>query len=106
MATVTVDYGGDEVTAGITAIHVSTDDLETNTATGYDTDNYPASPAVVYYFSAELTGEDDLVSQRFSPNGGHGYWDGVIFPAAGSWTVHVRKDEDDSSVANASVTVE
>lgn len=105
MATVTVRYGGDEVVAAETAIHISCDDAPTNTSTGYDPDEYPASPAILYYFTLEKSGSDDLVSQVFSPNGGHGYWEGVVPPAAGSWTAHLRLVADDSSVANTSVTV-
>jgi hypothetical protein len=104
MATVAVRYGGDTVTANETGIHIQCDDADTNTDTGYDTNNYPASPAILYYFTAELTGQDDLVSQVFSPNGGHGYWDGgLVLPAAGTWTIHLRLSEDDSSVANTTV---
>lgn len=103
--TVTVRYGGDTVTHAVTAVHVSSTDLPKNTTTGYDPTHYPASPEVTYYFSAELAGQDDLRSQVFSPNGGHGYWEGVVFPAAGSWAVHARLVADDSSVANTTVTV-
>ena len=103
MATVAVRYGGDTVTHGETAVHIQCDDADTNTDTGYDADNYPASPAILYYFTAELSGQDDLVSNIFSPNGGHGYWEGVVLPAAGTWTVHLRDSADDSSVANTTV---
>lgn len=105
MATVTVRKGGDTVEAKVTAVHISCDDAPTNTSTGYDPDDYPASPTILYYFSAELAGQDDLVSQVFAPNGGHGYWEGVVFPAAGSWAVHLRLEATDASVANLSVTV-
>jgi hypothetical protein len=105
MANVTFRYGGDTVTHLETAVHVSCDDAESNTDTGYDADNYPASPEVTYYFSAELAGQDDLVSQVFAPDGGHGEWHGVIFPAAGTWAVHLRKTADDSSVDSSDLEV-
>lgn len=105
MATVTERHGGDDVVATVTAVHISSTDLDANTDTGYDPDNYPASPEVTYYFQAELAGQDDLRSQVFAPNDGHGEWQGLIFPADGTWAVHVRKVEDDSSVANLSVEV-
>lgn len=105
MATVAVRKGADTVEANVTAVHIQCDDAETNTSTGYDADDYPASPAILYYFTAELSGQDDLVSNVFSPNGGHGYWEGLVFPAAGSWTVHLRLEATDASVANTSVTV-
>lgn len=104
MATVTTRYGGDTVTAKLTAVHVSSTALEPNTNTGYDPDEYPASPEVTYYFSAELAGQDDARSQVFAPNGGKGYWEGWVPPAAGTWTIHVRKVSDDSSVASTSLT--
>ena len=105
MAAVTVRYGGDEVVAKVTAVHISSTELPSNTSTGYDPDNYPASPEVLYYFQAELAGQDDLRSQVFAPDDGHGEWHGLVFPAAGSWAVHCRKVEDDSSVANETVEV-
>lgn len=104
-ATVTVRHGEDDIVAKVTAVHISSTELPKNTSTGYDEDNYPASPEVTYYFSAELDGQDDLRSQVFSPNDGHGEWQGLVFPAAGSWDVHARKVSDDSSVASATVTV-
>jgi hypothetical protein len=105
MAEVTFRYGGDTVTHAETAVHVSCDDLDANTLTGYDPDNYPASPEVTYYFSAELAGVDDARSQVFAPNGGHGEWHGWVPPTAGTWSVHVRKVADDSSVADEDLEV-
>lgn len=109
MAAVTIRYGdqeaGDDVIARVTATHISSTDLPANTATGYDETKYPASPEVLYYFSAELAGQDDLRSQVFAPDDGHGEWQGLIFPATGTWAVHARKVSDDSSVASTNVTV-
>lgn len=105
MATVTVRYGGDEVVHALTAVHISTTALDSNTSTGYDPNDYPSSPEVTYYLQAELAGQDDLRSQVAAPNGGKIYWEGVVFPVAGSWAVHCRKVSDDSSVANTTVSV-
>lgn len=104
-AAVSVRYGGDTVTHAVTAVHVSSSGISPNTLTGYNANNYPASPEVTYYFQAELAGQDDLRSQVFAPDGGHGYWDGVVFPAAGTWAVHLYKASDDSSVASTNVVV-
>ena len=111
MATVTVRYGsaggdneGDVITTE-TAVHISSTDLPANTSTGYDAAIYPASPAVNYYFQAELAGQDDLRSQVFGPDDGHGEWHGLIFPAVGTWTVGVFDVADDSEVATTNVTV-
>lgn len=102
-AAVTVRYGGPTVTAKVTAVHISSTDLPANTSVGYDTANYPASPAVNYYFSAELAGQDTARSQVFAPNGGKGEWQGWTPPAAGTWAIHARKASDDSSVANTTL---
>jgi hypothetical protein len=103
MATVTTRYGGSTVEAKLTAVHISCTALPKNTTTGYNASNYPASPEVTYYFSAELAGQDSGRSQVFAPNGGKGYWEGWVPPAAGTWTIHVRKVADDSSVASTSL---
>lgn len=107
MATVSARHGGDDIIAGTTALFITSDDLPAYTSVGYDPDNYPASPAIQYYFSIEKSGEDSLVSQVFVPTAstGVGEWNDVIIPAAGSWTLHVRKVADDQSVANTSLTV-
>ena len=105
MATVTITYGGTTVTHAKTAVHVSSTGLPKNTSTGYDSTHYPASPQVTYYFQAELAGQDHLRSQVFAPDNGHGEWQGVIFPAAGSWSVIVYRVSDNTSIASTSQTV-
>ena len=112
MATVDVRYAdqdeGADIIAAQTTLFFTCEDAPANTTTGYDDDNYPASPAVSYYFSLEKTGEDSLVSQVFVPSTdeGHGEWNDVTAPAVtGTWTLHLRKTADDSSVANTTITV-
>jgi hypothetical protein len=107
MATVTATYEGDDIVATQTALFVTCDEVPANTLTGYDADNYPASPAVTYYFSIEKSGEDTLRSQVFTPDAvdGHGEWPDVIVPESGSWTLHCRNADTDSSVANSALTV-
>lgn len=92
--------------AGVDGVNFTTADAPANTSTGYDTDDYPASPAILYYISVEATGFDSLVSERFVPDATNGefVWPSVVIPAAGSWTAHLRLDDDDSSVANVSIT--
>lgn len=76
-----------------------------NTATGYNTSNYPASPAIVARFRARLAGQTDLFSEYFSTNADQTHvWESVIFPAAGTWTVTLR-DSSDTQLGTASVTV-
>lgn len=72
----------------------------------YDVDLYPTSPEIRYYLAFEKAGADTGKSQVFSPAAdGTFEFNSYIFPAAGTWTVHLRKASDDSSVANLVVTV-
>lgn len=89
-----------------TAVNVSVSAAASNTLTGYNASNYPASPEVRYYFKAALAGQNDLKSYQFAVDsaGAHTWYD-VIFPAAGSWTVTINRVSDDGVAATASVTV-
>ena len=72
----------------------------------YDPLLYPTSPEIRYYLTFEKAGADTGKSQVFSPAAdGTFEFNSYIFPEAGTWTVHLRKVSDDSSVANLSVTV-
>ena len=105
MATITADPVSGNITAVVTAVNISCDDADANTATGYDTDNYPASPALVYHFRARKSGADDLISEQFSTNSdGVFMWPSVIFPSAGTWAVSLR-DAADAQIATTNVTV-
>jgi hypothetical protein len=90
----------------VSACEITVTGASANTLTGYDSTHFPASPAVVYYLSAEKTGADHLVSPRFSvSSAGTFEWPDVIFPSAGSWTVHLRNNTGDASAANVALTV-
>jgi hypothetical protein len=88
------------------AINLTSDAAPANTATGYSTSVYPHSPAILYYMTLEASGEDTLVSPRFTPDSVDGAytWPSVVVPAAGTWTAHLRLDATDASVANTTVT--
>lgn len=58
-----------------------------------------------YRVKATATGVDDLVSHEFNVNGGAHRWDNLIFPEAGSWTLHLVDLADDSDAATLAVTV-
>jgi hypothetical protein len=111
MAAVTIRYGNSDadsppdIVAGETVVFVSSTDLPANTLTGYDATKYPASPAVNYYFLATKAGQDDLRSQVFGPDDGHGEWNDLIFPASGTWAVGVFDVADDSQIATTNVSV-
>ena len=58
------------------------------------------------YISAELAGHNALRSAPFvGASDGTGPLFSVIFPAAGTWAVKVRKVSDDSQLATQNVTV-
>lgn len=90
----------------VTACELSVSGASSNTLTGYNSSNYPASPQVTYYLSAEKTGSNSLRSPVFAVSSAGAFeWPDVIFPSAGAWTLHLRKVSDDSSVANTALTV-
>jgi hypothetical protein len=91
-AAVTIRYGSDpdNPKAKITSVFIAAEDVD-----GVDeTDN----SEIRYYLSAECTGQDTARSEVFS---GDFVWQNWHAPAAGDWTFHLRKLEDDSSVANS-----
>lgn len=61
-----------------------------------ETDN----SSIRYYLSAECP-TYSLETPRSEVFAGDFTWQGWIAPAAGEWTFHLRKVEDDSSVANS-----
>lgn len=80
--------------AGKDAMHIKANEV--------DNVDEETNEEIRYYLSAECSGQDTAKSVVFS---GDFQWDGWIPPAAGSWTIHLRKVEDDSSVASLAVTV-
>lgn len=107
-AAIAARYGGSDdgnPVATVTAVHIEATGLTVNETQTHQhiVDGVYAAP-ITYYLTAECTGVDTLTSIRFQ--GPAQEWNDVIFPAAGSWTLHVRKDSDDSSVASHSVTVD
>jgi hypothetical protein len=96
----------DTITAKVTACHFTVSGLPTNDAAEYDENEIPTEPAVAYYFQASLAGQEDLKSHVFTPSAdGDHEWDGVIFPAAGTWTLEVLDVSDDSTADSTSVVV-
>lgn len=93
------------IIATVSACRIDVTGADQNDDTAYDPDLYPASPEIRYYVTAEVGGAEKGRSHVFSPNGGKHSYDNYIFPSAGSWTLHLRKVSDDSSVANLAVTV-
>lgn len=97
MAALTIIPASGAITAVVTTCHIYVTDTAANAADGTE---------VTYRIRARKTGTDDLISHKFAPNfDGKHQWDDVTFPAAGAWTVTLRKASDDSQVATAAVTV-
>lgn len=92
MATVTVRYEDDSADpiAKVTSMFINAVDVD-----GVDESD---NSEIRYYLSAECTGQDTAKSEVFS---GDFTWQNWHAPAAGSWTFHLRKVSDDSSVANS-----
>lgn len=105
-AAVVVTPASGSITHLVTAVNTTCTGATANTTTGYDTTKYPSEPAVVYYFKWALAGQNSLYSPRFSPSeSGTAEWNDLIIPAAGTWTVTLNDNADDSVKATASVVV-
>lgn len=95
------------ITAKSTVCRIDVTGGATNTVTGYDTSKYPSEPAVVYYILANApAGTDDGKSYLFSvaADGTHTF-NNYTFPIAGSYTLRLRDNADDSDKATLAVTV-
>jgi hypothetical protein len=94
------------ITAKLTACNISCSDEPNNDDGNYDADSYPTEPQIVYHFKLSTSGQDDLVSNPFSTNpDGAAEWPSVLFPAAGTWTLALIDESDDSTITSTSVTV-
>jgi hypothetical protein len=88
------------------ACRVNVTEAPVNDLGEYDPAIYPTSPAILYYLAFEKAGSDTGKSQEFTPAADGSFeFNSYIFPAAGSWIVHLYKASDDSSVAHLDVTV-
>jgi len=86
---------------------VTVDDATQNDDTAYDTDVYPQSPELRYYLTFEKSSVEYGRSYVFgvSEDGAHVFMN-YIFPTAGTWTVKLRDESDDSVVVSSgNVTV-
>jgi len=102
----TIDITPDAPIAVTSVCRVNIADAPVNDTGAYDVDLYPTEPEIRYYIAFEKAGADTGKSQVFSPAADGSFeFNSYIFPEAGSWTVHLRKDADDSSIANLAVTV-
>jgi hypothetical protein len=81
-------------------------DAPENTLTGYNASQYPSSPEVRYYVTFTEGGVEYGRTPVFSTSS-EGKWqfNNYLFPHAGSWTLTLADESDDSTVATLAVTV-
>lgn len=79
------------VVAVETFLHLTANSVPENDASGDE---------VRHYMTIEASNQQTLRSQDFA---GDWTWDGVVLPAAATWTAHLRQVSDDSSVANLEI---
>lgn len=105
-AAIVVTPASGSITHLATVVRVTCTEVPNNDTTAFDANIYPTEPQISYYFKFSLAGQNSLISPIFSTNpGGTAEWNGVILPAAGSWTLTANDASDDSVAATASVTV-
>ncbi len=75
-----------------TAVHVTASDVTRNETNGTERKHYLTL----------TSGSTTLRSVTFS---GDFTWDGVLIPAAGTWTATLAKSSDDSTVATTAISV-
>lgn len=81
----------------LTFAHIQVTGADDNTALGAERR---------YYIKAVKAGQDTLRSHVFGPSSdGKHEWDGVMFPAAGVWTVTLNDVSNDSVIATLALTV-
>ncbi len=78
-----------------TALHILANEV--------DSTDEATNAEIRYYLSAEHGSYDAARSPVFSKDF---VWDNWVPPVSGSWTVHLRKVTDDSSVASLAVTAD
>lgn len=105
-AAVAITPASGSIVAKSTACRVNVTGADVWDLTQYDAGQYPTSPGVRYYLSFEKSGSDSGKSQVFEVAADGSFeFNSYIFPDAGSWTLHLRLEADDSSVVSIPVTV-
>ena len=86
-----------------TCVRVDAAGLTVNDSAAFSASIYPTEPQILYYIEATGSGGTTLTSERF---GGPAFsvqcW---MFDAAATYTVAVKKDSDDSTVASTTIVV-
>lgn len=104
-AAVHVSPASGSITHLVDAVRVTVTGASSNDATAYNVNVYPTEPAIEYTLQFVKAGQDTLKSPVFTPaEDGTAEWNGVILPAAGTWTLNLV-DAVPSTIATASVVV-
>lgn len=94
------------IVAKSTACRVNVTGADVSDLGLYNPAVYPTAPGIQYYLSFEKSGEDSGRSQVFEVAADGSFeFNSYIFPASGTWTLHLRKAADNSSAVNISVVV-
>lgn len=94
------------IVAKSTACRVNVTGADVSDMSLYDAEVYPTAPGIRYYLSFEKSGSDSGKSQVFEVAADGSFeFNSYIFPSDGSWTLHLRKASDNSSVVSIGVTV-
>lgn len=106
MATVSIVPASGSIVHVGSFCKVSCADVASNDEGAYDANARPTEPELRYYFKIAKSGQDSLKSHVFSTNSdGTAEWNNVLIPVAGTWTLTINDNSDDSVVATASVVV-
>lgn len=101
-AAVAITPESGSITAVETACRVDVSGAADNDPDTFDAGNSPSMDPIVYFLKATAAGEEDLDSPRFTPSADGDYqWNGLIFPAAGTWSLSLRYD--DGSIAEGAL---
>ena len=109
MAALTYTADPASPTAAVDAVAITLTGLTSNDALAYSASTYPTEPEIVYHLAAVAPSsqtEYDLASESFSVDA-----DGTkvllpwIFPVAGTWTLNLIDESDDSTPYTGTLVV-
>lgn len=92
--------------ATIDAVRVDIAGASNNDAADYDANAYPSEAELRAYLAFAKGGEDLGKSYVFAVGqDGEHQFDNYIFPEAGSWTMELRRADDDTVLKSQAITV-
>jgi hypothetical protein len=95
-----------EPRAKIDAIRVDVAGASPNDVADYDPGAYPSQAEIRCYLAFVLAGADEGKSYVFAVGqDGEHVFNNYIFPTDGSWSIELRRADDDSVLATEAITV-